>query len=103
MLEDWIAHDLSIPTMLMEMGDKADYDESGWVPTDPAKAMSLIELGEPLVEYLYQKVGNQISLEAKSYKKVERTKEEIDSLPEAKDMKYKAILKLNVINNGLSD
>jgi hypothetical protein len=60
--------------------------------------MSIVKENMGWLEHTYDKVGNQISLQAVGYKKVsvERKSNPFHS-------KNKAILSLNVTNHGLSD
>ena len=57
------------------------------------------------LEHIYDKMGNQISIQPMGYMKVKRTEKSLGNpqLAEFEDDKYKAFVRLNVTNHGTSD
>ena len=74
--------------MDIEIGSDADYHKKTWFPRDVKSAFTIIEDNMSYMEYIFDKAGNQISIEPIGY---------------TKNTTNRAILLMKVTNNGLSD
>lgn len=85
---DWINHELHIPAVEAELGLWRAYDEF-WFPKSPEIAFKIVSDNLPWLEHTFEKLGNQLKIEAIGYsKQVNETR---------------GSLLINVTNSGLSD
>ena len=85
---DWINHELHIPAVESELGLWRSYDEF-WFPRSPETAFKIVSDNLPWLEHTFQKLGNQLKIEAIGYTKASNA--------------TTANLKIKVTNSGLSD
>ena len=66
---DWTVKTLGIPAMDIEIGSKADYHKKTWFPRNVKTAFTIMEDNMGYIEYTFDKIGNQITIEPIGYTK----------------------------------
>lgn len=94
---DWILNELKIPAAEAEIGSWQSYNKN-WFPHTASTALSIVKENIDWLEYTYDKLGTQITIQPMGY-----TKFKTDPTKNHFQAKHGAVLFINVTNHGLSD
>lgn len=94
---DFITYKFHIPATEVELGSPSDFNK-GWMAKSPEIAFKVVKENFPWLEYTFEKLGNQLSVEAVGYR---RERYHLDN-PKM-GASNNAVLLLNITNHGLSD